>query len=81
MYDSVNYTSLSREAADGNQWFVSLTRTGGVGVARIGVITTASADPADSATFYEDLLVNTYGAASATWIPVTETSGDADTQV
>ncbi|KAK3867704.1 hypothetical protein Pcinc_026851 [Petrolisthes cinctipes] len=53
---------------------------GGPGVANIGIITTASADPLDSATFYQDLFINTYGAASATWISVTETSGNADTQ-
>lgn len=49
-------------------------------MANIGIITTASADPTDSANFYQDLFVNTYGAASATWIAVTETSGNADTQ-
>lgn len=53
---------------------------GGVGVAKIGIITTASADPVDSATFYEGLFMEQYGAASAVWIPVTETSGNADTQ-
>lgn len=49
-------------------------------MAKIGIITTASADPLDSATFYEALFMEQYGAASATWIPVTETSGNADTQ-
>lgn len=51
-----------------------------MGVAKIGIITTASADPLDSATFYEALFLDQYGAASATYIPVTETSGNADTQ-
>lgn len=49
-------------------------------MANIGVITTASADPLDSANFYQALFLEQYGAASATWIPVTETSGNADTQ-
>lgn len=58
--------------------FVELA--GGVGVAKIGVITTASANPLESAIFYEALFTELYGAASATWIPVTENSGNADTQ-
>ncbi len=51
---------------------------GGKGVAKIGLFTTASADPEGSATTFTDLFVNVYGAASATYIPVTETSNNAD---
>lgn len=53
---------------------------GGPGVARIGVFTTASSDPIGAAAYYVDMFVNTYGAASATYIPVTENSNNADDQ-
>ena len=51
---------------------------GGPGVAEIGVFCTASADPEGSAAYYIDMFVNVYGAANATYIPVTETSNNAD---
>lgn len=47
-------------------------------MARIGLFTTASSDPVGSADYYVDMFVNVYGAASATYIPVTETSNNAD---
>jgi len=51
---------------------------GGRGVAKIAVFTTASGDPVDAGTYYVDMFTRVYGAASATYIPVTETSGNAD---
>ena len=39
---------------------------------RIGIYCTASATPEDSGAYYVDMFVNVYGAASATYIPVTE---------
>ncbi|KAK2714599.1 hypothetical protein QYM36_008974 [Artemia franciscana] len=67
---------------DGNTdvWNKVVELAGGRGVAKIGIFTTASADPADSATYYLDMFVNTYGAASAVHIPVTETSNNANDQ-
>lgn len=47
-------------------------------MAKIGIFTTASADPIGAAEYYVDMFVNVYGAASATYIPVTETSNNAD---
>jgi C1A family cysteine protease len=57
---------------------IKFYKKGGRGVARIGVFTTASADPEDSAAYYIDMFVNVYGAANATYIPVTESSNNAD---
>ena len=57
---------------------VNFYKKGGRGVARIGVFTTASADPEDSAAYYIDIFVNIYGAANATYIPVTESSNNAN---
>lgn len=57
---------------------MSLSTQGGRGVARIGVFTTASADPVGSADYYIDMFVRVYGAASATYIPVTENSNNGD---
>ena len=51
---------------------------GGKGVAKIGVFTTASSDPIGAAAYYVDMFVNVYGAASATYIPITERSNNAD---
>lgn len=47
-------------------------------MARIGLFVTASADPLDSADYYTMMFVEYYGAASATYIPVTEDSNNAD---
>ena len=47
-------------------------------MARIGIFATASADPIGSADYYVDMFTRVYGAASATFIPVTETSNNAD---
>jgi cyanophycinase len=47
-------------------------------VAKIGIFTTASSDPIGAAEYYVDMFVNVYGAASATYIPVTETSNNGD---
>ncbi|XP_046650061.1 cyanophycinase-like [Daphnia pulicaria] len=65
---------------DGNEaiWGKVVELAGGRGVARIGVFTTASADPEDSAAYYIDIFVNIYGAANATYIPVTESSNNAN---
>jgi cyanophycinase len=57
---------------------VKFYKKGGRGVAKIGVFTTASADPLDSAAYYIDIFVNIYGAANATYIPVTESSNNAN---
>lgn len=67
---------------DGNAdvWNKVIELAGGPGVARIGVFTTASSDPIGAAAYYVDMFVNTYGAASATYIPVTENSNNADDQ-
>ncbi|XP_046650060.1 cyanophycinase-like [Daphnia pulicaria] len=59
-------------------WDKVVELAGGKGVAKFGVFTTASADPEGSAVYYIDMLVNVYGAASATYIPITETSNNAD---
>lgn len=56
------------------------TQQGGRGVAKIGIFTTASADPTGAADYYVDMFVRVYGAASATFIPVTETSNNANSQ-
>lgn len=42
------------------------------------MFTTANADPEGSAAGYIDMFVNVYGAASVTYIPVTETSNNAN---
>ena len=47
-------------------------------MARIGIFCTASADPLDSAAYYLDMFIRVYGAANATYIPVTENSNNAD---
>ncbi|KAK4019862.1 hypothetical protein OUZ56_001866 [Daphnia magna] len=66
--------------SDGNApiWDTVVALAGGKGVAKFGIFTTASADPEGSAAYYIDMLVNVYGAASATYIPITETSNNAD---
>ena len=51
---------------------------GGKGVAKIGIFTTASADPVGAADYYVDMFTRVYGAASATYIPVTETSNNGN---
>lgn len=51
---------------------------GGKGVARIGVFTTASSEPFSAADYYVDMFVRVYGAASATFIPVTALSNNAN---
>ena len=50
---------------------------GGVGVARMGIVTAASADPEDSAIFYDEIF-RSYGAADVYWIPVHEGNTDAN---
>ena len=47
-------------------------------MARIGIFTTASSDPVGSADYYIDMFVRVYGAASATYIPVTQFSNNAN---
>lgn len=51
---------------------------GGKGVARIGIFTTASSEPLSAANYYVDMFVRVYGAASATFIPVTQLSNNAN---
>lgn len=65
---------------DGNAevWNKVVSLAGGKGVAKIGVFTTASSDPIGAAAYYVDMFVNVYGAASATYIPITERSNNAD---
>jgi cyanophycinase len=46
-------------------------------VARVGIITAASANPIDSAIYYRDMLLN-YGAAETYWIPVHEDNKEAN---
>ena len=50
---------------------------GGIGNARIGVITAASADPEDSAEFYTQIFLD-YGASETYWIPVHEANNGAN---
>jgi len=59
-------------------WNKVVELAGGKGVAKIGIFCTASATPEDSGAYYVDMFVNVYGAASATYIPVTENSNNAD---
>ncbi|KAK3594653.1 hypothetical protein CHS0354_003576 [Potamilus streckersoni] len=56
---------------------------GGTGVAKIGLIHAASADPQDSFSFYHDIFVNRYGAAEANLIPIdmNHTSTNSDPNV
>ncbi|KAL3878296.1 hypothetical protein ACJMK2_030661 [Sinanodonta woodiana] len=56
---------------------------GGTGVAKIGLIHAASADPQDSFNFYHDIFVNRYGASEANFIPidVNHTSANSDPNV
>ena len=63
--------ALADDNADIYGKFVDLA--GGVGVAKIGIITAASADPQDSADFYEDIFAQ-YGAMETYWIPVQESN-------
>ncbi|XP_018019128.1 cyanophycinase [Hyalella azteca] len=58
-------------------WSRFIELAGGQGVARVGVITTASATPEDSATYYQDMFL-AYGAASVDYIPITERSHNAN---
>ncbi|XP_048249837.1 cyanophycinase-like [Haliotis rufescens] len=44
---------------------------GGKGIAKLGIINAASADPADSYNYYHDLFTKTYGALETNFIPVT----------
>ena len=47
---------------------------GGPGVAKIGIVTAASATPLESAYFYKNLFLETYGVLTADWIPIDESS-------
>ncbi len=48
-----------------------------MGTARIGIVTAASSDPADSGEWYVEQFLN-YGAAEAYWIPVYVGNEDAN---
>lgn len=69
---------LSEEGPQGEQYGISIFTQGGKGVARIGIFTTASSDPVGAADYYVDMFVRVYGAASATHIPVTQFSNNAN---
>ncbi|KAL3863803.1 hypothetical protein ACJMK2_005535 [Sinanodonta woodiana] len=58
--------------ADNNDEIYStiVDMAGGRGVAKIGLIHAASADPQDSANFYHDIFIKRYGAAEANLIPI-----------
>ncbi|XP_077977953.1 cyanophycinase-like [Glandiceps talaboti] len=72
-YGQKNLVMVGGGLSDTNDaiWNEVVNLAGGQGVARIGVVTAASADPWDSWLYYEDQFVNKYGAASAYWVPVT----------
>jgi len=58
-------------------WNKIIELAGGVGVARVGIVTAASFDPLDSAEYYEEMLL-LYGAAETYWIPVHEANRPAN---
>jgi len=58
-------------------WNKIIDLAGGVGVARVGIVTAASFDPLDSAEYYEEMLL-LYGAAETYWIPVHEANKPAN---
>ena len=45
---------------------------GGPGVAKIGIVTAASATPLESGYFYKNLFLETYGVLTVDWIPIDE---------
>ncbi|XP_057371027.1 cyanophycinase-like [Daphnia carinata] len=75
---SVVFVGGNESDANVPLWERVIELAGGKGVAKFGIFGTASSDPEGSAAYYIDLLVNVYGAASATYIPITETSNNAD---
>lgn len=60
-------------------WNKIVELAGGVGVARIGIITAASADPIDSADYYEEMFAR-YGALETYFVPVYEGNKEANSQ-
>ena len=50
---------------------------GGPGIARLGIVTAASADPEDSRDYYFDLFLSR-GAEEVYWVPVHEGNMDAN---
>ncbi|XP_018019129.1 cyanophycinase-like [Hyalella azteca] len=58
-------------------WSRFVELAGGEGVARVGVITTASKTPEDDYPYYQDMFM-AYGAASVEWIPITQSSNNAN---
>ena len=55
----------------------NLSAQGGAGVARMGVVTAASATPVDSAVYYNQMFTQ-YGAQEVYWIPVHEDNKEAN---